>query len=282
MMFGLVPRMDVLFWWLIYVRITAVQYSTKLDRKQDLNVLCQVCVFSGRSQYQDGRPDLWLAEIFSTVSLKLLKWIQRNFTGSNLLYQVLCFSGRLENQDRRSGLWLTETIFTSLKLLNRTQRNLTVSKRSQCPLQRLCFLGWLKYEDGRPDLWLVETFSISSLKPLNGIQRNMTGSKISMSSTKFVFFGSLGKRRWPPWPLIGLDIFTSPLKSLNGIQRNSTGSKISMSCTTFVFFGPIRKPSCRPGLWLAGSFSIYFLKPLNGIQRNLRKEDLNGLHQFCV
>ena len=51
------------------------------------------------------------------------------------------------------------------------------------------------------------TFSTSSLKPLYRIQRNLTGSKISMSSTKFVFFGPIGKIRWPPWPLIGWDIF---------------------------------------------------------------------------
>ena len=31
---------------------------------------------------------------------------------------------------------------------------------------------------------------------------NLTGSKISMSSTKFVFLGPIGKTRWPPWLLI--------------------------------------------------------------------------------
>ena len=60
--------------------------------------------------------------------------------------------------------------------------------RSQCPLPSLCFSGWSLEQDGRPGLWLAETFSTSPLKPLNGIQRNFTGSKISMSSTKFVFF----------------------------------------------------------------------------------------------
>ena len=28
-----------------------------------------------------------------------------------------------------------------------------------------------------------------------------------MSFTKFVFFEPIGKTRWPPWPLIGWDIF---------------------------------------------------------------------------
>ena len=61
-------------------------------------------------------------------------------------------------------------------------------------------------------------FSTSSLKPLNGIQRNLSGSKISMPSTKFVFFGPIGKTRWLPWPLIGWDIFDF---SSETAERNS-------------------------------------------------------------
>ena len=55
--------------------------------------------------------------------------------------------------------------------------------RSQRPLQSLCLSDRSEKQDGRPGLWLAETFSTSPLKPLNGIQRNLTGSKISMSST---------------------------------------------------------------------------------------------------
>ena len=51
------------------------------------------------------------------------------------------------------------------------------------------------------------TFSTSPLIPLNGIQRNLMWSKISTSSTKFVFLVPIGKTRWPPRPLIGWDIF---------------------------------------------------------------------------
>ena len=78
--------------------------------------------------------------------------------------------------------------------------------RSQRPLPSLCFSGGSEKQDGRPGLWLAETFSTSPLKPLNRIQRNLTGCKISTPSTKFVFFGPIGKTRWPPWPLIGWDI----------------------------------------------------------------------------
>ena len=76
--------------------------------------------------------------------------------------------------------------------------------RSRRPLSSLCFLGWLEKVLSS---WLAETFSTSPLKPLKGIWRNLTGSKISTSSTKFVFFGRIGKPRWLPQPLIGWDIF---------------------------------------------------------------------------
>ena len=79
--------------------------------------------------------------------------------------------------------------------------------RSQRPPPSLGFSGRSEKQNGRPGLWFAETFSTSPLKSLNGIQLNLTGSKISLSFTKFVFFGPIGKTRWPPWPLIGLDIF---------------------------------------------------------------------------
>ena len=89
-------------------------------------------------------------------------------------------------------------------------------------------------------LWLAETFT-TPLKPLNWIQQNFAGGKISTSSTKFVFFGPIGNTRWLPWPLIGGDVFDSPLKPLNRIQQNLAGNKISMSSTKFVVFGGNQK-----------------------------------------
>ena len=40
-----------------------------------------------------------------------------------------------------------------------------------------------------------------------------------MSSTKIVFFEPIGKTRWPPWPLIGWDIFNFCSETA---ERNST------------------------------------------------------------
>ena len=71
----------------------------------------------------------------------------------------------------------------------------------QRPLPSLCFSGWSEKQDGGPGLWLAETFSTSPLKPLNGLQRNLTGRNISTSSTKFVLFGLIEKTRWQTWSI---------------------------------------------------------------------------------
>ena len=88
--------------------------------------------------------------------------------------------------------------------------------KTQHPLPSFCFSGWSEKQDGRPDLWLAETFSTSPLQPLNRIQLNFAGSKISTSSTKFVFFRPIRKTRWLPWPLIGWDIFEFSSETAEG------------------------------------------------------------------
>ena len=226
--------------------------------------------FSGRSEKQDGRPGLWLAETFSTFPLKLLNRIQRNLTGSkistsstmfvffgpigktrwppwpligwdifdfssetakrnstkldrkqdlNVLYQVCVF--RADRKNKMAALasdWLRH--FRLLLWNHWMEFNETWQYgRSQHPLPSLCFSGRSEKQDGRPGLWLAETFSTFPLKLLNRIQRNLTGSNISTSSTKFVFFGPIGKTRWPPWHLIGWDIFDF---SSETAEQNST------------------------------------------------------------
>ena len=190
--------------------------------------------------------------------------------------------------------------------------------RSQRPLLGLCFFGRSEKQDGRPGLWLAETFSTSPLKPLNGIQRNLTGRKISTLSTKFVFFRLIWKTRWPPWPLIGWDTFDFSSKPLKGIQRNLTESKISMPSTKFKFFRPIgkarmppllligwdifdfssetavlnvlyqssgrsKKQYGGPCLWLAGTYFDFSSETAEWNSTKLdRKQSLNALCQVCV
>ena len=166
--------------------------------------------FSGRSEKQDGRPGLWLAETFSTSPLKPMNRIQQNLTWSKISTSStkFVFFGPIGKTTWPPWHLIGWDIF-DLLLWNRwTEFSETWQEaRSQRPLPSLCFSGRSEKQDGRPGLWLAETFSSSPLKPLNGIQRNLTGSKISTSSTKFVFFRLIGKTRWPSWPLIGWDIF---------------------------------------------------------------------------
>ena len=180
--------------------------STKLSRKQDLNVLYQVCVFGAdRKNKMAALASDWLRHF------RLLLWncwTEFNETWqkarSQRPLQSLCFwADRKNKMVALASDWLRH-----FRLLLWTEFNETWQKaRSQRPLPSLCFLGRSGKQDGRPGLWLAETFLTSPLKPLNGIQRNLTGSKISTSSTKFVFFEPIGKTRLPPWPLIGWDIF---------------------------------------------------------------------------
>ena len=184
----------------------------------------------------------------------------------NILYQIFVF--RVDRKNKMAPLASDCLRHFQLLLWNRwTEFNETWQEaRSQRFLPSLCFSGRSEKQDGRPGRWLAETFSTFPLKPLNGIQRNLTGSKISMSSTKFVFFGPIGKTRWPPWPLIGWDIFVF---SSETAEQNSTKldrkQDLNVLYQVCVFRADRKNKYGRPCLWLAETFSTSPLKPLNRI-----------------
>ena len=277
---------------------TAERNSTKLDRKQDLNVLYQVCVFradwknkmaalasdwlrhfrlllwnrwtefnetwqearsqrplpslcfSGRSEKQDCRPGLWLAEIFSTSPLEPLNGIERNLTRSKISTSSTKFVFFRANRKNKMAALASDWLRHFRLLWNCwTEFNETwLEARSQRPLPSLCFSGRLEKQDGRPGFWLAETFSTSPLKLLNGIRWNLTGSKISMSFTKFVFFEPIGKTRRPPWPLIGLDIFDfsseTAERPATKLDRKKDLNVLYQVCAVLGWWEKIR---CRPG-----------------------------------
>ena len=177
---------------IFYFSETAEQNSTKLNRKQDLSVLCQVCIFgSNRKNKMAARP-LTGWDIFSFPS----ETNERNYT----------------KLDRK--IWTSSTKFVFFGPIGKTRK---------------------------PPWHLIDLSLSTPMKPLNGIQWNLTGSNISTSSTKFVFFEPIGETRWPPGLWLAETFLTSPLKPLNGIQRNLIGSKIWTSSTLFVFFRAYRK-----------------------------------------
>ena len=216
---------------------TVEQNSTKLDRKQNLNVLYQVCAFQ--------------AELKNKMAPLASDWL-RHF-------------------------WLLWNRWTEF---NETWQE----ARSQRSLPSLCFSGRAEKQDGRPGLWLAEKCFTSPLKLLIGIQRNLTGSKISISSTKFVFFRPIGKTRWPPWPLIGWDIFDF---SSETAEQNSTKldrkQDLNVLYQVCFFFGPIGKTRWHP--WpLIGRYIFEFSSET--AERNSmkldRKQDINVLYQVCI
>ena len=85
------------------------------------------------------------------------------------------------------------TSFKSFQEVWTTERNLTKLDRKQVlnVLYQVCVFR----ADPKNNMaalasdWLRHILTFP-LKPLNGIQRNLTGSKILTSSTKFVFFGA--------------------------------------------------------------------------------------------
>ena len=148
----------------------------------------------------------------------------------NILYQVWVF--RADRKNKMAALvsdWLRH--FLLLLWNRRTEFNETRQEaRSQHPLPSLIFSGRSEKQNGCPGLWLAETYSTSLQKLLNGIQRQLTVSKISTFSTKFVFFGLIGKTRWLPWPLFGCDIFDFSSETADRTEFNKTGQETWSQC----------------------------------------------------
>ena len=261
---------------------TAERNSTKLDRKQDFNVLYQVLFFGpiGKTTWLPWPLIGWDIFDFSSETAKRNSTKLDRKQDLNFLYEVCVFWADQKNKMAALAFdWLRHF---RLLLWNRwTEFNETWQEaRSQHALMTLCFSGRSEKQDGRSGFWLAETFSTSPLKPLNGIQRNLTGSKISMSSTKFCFSGRSEKQHGCPGLWLAETFSTSPLKPLNGIQRNLTGSKISISSMKFVFFEPTRKT--RWPLWPLIGWDIFDFSSETAEQNSTKldsKLDFNVLYQ---
>ena len=132
--------------------------AMKLDRKQDLNVLYQVCVFLADRKTKMAAPASdWLRHYW------LLLWnAEPNGEKLNrkqefkVLYQVCVFRADRKNKmaamasDLLRHFWLF--LWNCWKEFDETWQE----ARSQCPLASLCFSGWSENQDGCPGLWLVE------------------------------------------------------------------------------------------------------------------------------
>ena len=184
------PPWPLIGWDIFDFSETAERNSTKLGRKQDINVLYQVCVF--RVDRKNKMAALHLIGwhifyfFFETDQQNSSKLDRKQ--DLNVLFQCCVFRVDRKNKMAAPAFdWLRPF---RLLLWNRPMEfNETWQEaRSQRPLPSLCCSGGSEKQVGCPKLWLAGTYSNSPLKLLNGILRNLTGSKISMSSTKFVLY----------------------------------------------------------------------------------------------
>ena len=156
---------------------------------QDLNVLNQVCVFRAD---QKNKMAALASDLLRHFRLLLWnRWTEFNENWqkarSQRLLPSLCFRADRKNKMAAPASdWLRHF---RLLLWNRWTEFVETwqEARSQRPLPSLCFSGRSVKKDDRHGPWLAETFFTSPLKLLNGIQRNLTGSKISTSSTTLCF-----------------------------------------------------------------------------------------------
>ena len=134
--------------------------------------------------------------------------------------------------------------------------------------------------------WLKH-FSTSSPQPLNGFWLNLTESKSLTPSIKFVFFVQIGNPRWPPWSLIGWNIFRLLLRNhwmdfdetLQEASPQRPLSSLCVSCRSEIQDG-------RPGLWFAETCFGFFSTTAEWILTKLARKTspqhlLSSLSSSC-
>ena len=198
-----------------------IEFNETWQKATSQRPLPNLC-FSGRSEKQDGRPGLWLAETFFDFSSETA---ERNSTtldrkqDLNVLYQVcVCRADRINKMAAVATDWLRHFRLSSETAEWNTTK---LGRKQHLNVLYQVYVFWAELKNKMTALasdWLRH-FLTSPLKPLNRIKRNLTESNISTSSTKFMVFGPIGKTRWRPWPLIGWDIFDfSGIAELNSTK----------------------------------------------------------------
>ena len=224
---------------------SAERNSSKLSRKQDLNVLYQVCVFrADRKNKMATVASDWL------IHFRLLLWTEFNETWQEARSQRALPSLYFRADPKNKIAALASDLLRHFRLLlwnQPTEFNENWQEaRSQRPLPSLCFSSWSEIDDGRPGLWLAEAFSTSLSETAEQNSSKFDRKKDLNVLSHVRVLGPIGKTRWPPWPLIGWYIFTSPQQPPNGIQWNLTRSKIQTSSTRLVISGRSEKQDGHP------------------------------------
>ena len=128
---------------------TVERNSTKLDRKQDSNVLYQVCVFWANRKFKmAAAASDWLQHFdFSSETAEQNSMNFDRKQDHNILYQVHGF--RVNQKNKMAALasdWLTHFRLLSWNCWTEFKETWQEA-RSQCPIPSLCFSGqWEKQQ----------------------------------------------------------------------------------------------------------------------------------------
>ena len=195
-----------------------------------------------------------VAKFYCRLKLDRNVWRHKNFP-------VFCFGSGCNLFHYGDHALSVVVNFSHFRLLlwNRlTEFNKTRQEAwSQRPIPSLCFSGRSEKQDGYPGLYLAEIFSTSPLKPLNGIQRNLTGSKFVVA-----WFFCVPEWQWNPQNMTSLATKLDRKQDLNVLYQ-------------VYVFRVDRPPGTLIG-WDIFDFSEQNSKKLD------KKQDLNVLYHVCV
>ena len=149
--------------------------------------------------------------------------------------------------------------------------------RSQRILPSLCFFGPIRKTRWPPCLWMAETFSTS---PLNGIQWNLTGSKISPSS--ICVFRADRKNKMATRPLIGWYIFDFSSETAEWISTKlDMKQDLNVLYQVCVFRANRKTKMAAPASDWLRHFRLLETAERNSTELD-KKQDLNVLYQICA
>ena len=218
---------------------TAERNSRKLDRKQDHNVLYQVCVFwADRKNKIAAQATDWMRHFWL---LHWNRWSVFNKTWQEARSQrplpILCFLGRSEKQNGCHGFWLLRhfrLLWNHWMEFNETWQE----ARSQHPLPSLCFRANQKNKMATlASDWLTH-FRLLLWNRWTKFNKTSQEARSQRPLPSLCFSGRLENRkqdfnllyqvrvfqadlktRWRPRLLIGWDIFNF---SSETVERNAT------------------------------------------------------------
>ena len=266
---------------------TAEPNSMKLNRKQDLNALYQVCVFGPiwKTKWPPWPLIGWGIFDFSSETAEWNSAKLDRKQDLNVLYLVCVFQANREKTKWPPWPLIGWDIFRLL-LWNFDRNSMKLDRKQDLnALYQVCvFQVDRKKQNGRPGLWFAETFSTFPLKLLNRIQQNLTGSKISPSSTKAYVFRADQKNKIAALSSHWLRPFWLPLWN-RWTEFNETWQKASSQrpLPSLCFSGWSKKQYGSPDLWLTETYFDFSSETAERNSAKLdRKQDLNVLYQVCV